>query len=227
MTDPQNPTPQHQPGGWPPQQPPGAQPAPPPYGAQQAPQPYSAQPAPPPYGAQPYGAPQQHPPQYGAPQAYGQPAYPPAPGGHYPQRPQKSGVALPLILGGGFVVLIVIGVVAYFMFSGSGGIGNSSDPREVAQAFVNGTGDEDMICSSDRNKFKNTKTTVTATAVPKVDAKSTLKSVDVPSGSNEGTFTVSVSVNVSGRNTTKNITYDLIKEDGDWKVCGLTKALTK
>ncbi|WP_327115819.1 hypothetical protein OHB12_02710 [Nocardia sp. NBC_01730] len=205
MTGPQHSTPHNQPGGFPPQQPYGAQPPP-----------------------QPYGAAQQYPPQYGAPQAYGQPPYPPAPGGHYPPQPGKSGgAAVPLILGGGFVLMVVIGIVAYFLFSGGGIPGTSSSPREVAEAFVNGgENKKDLICKADLAKAEGApKPSSAPTGVPKVDAKSTLKSVDVPEGSDKGTFTVSVSVKVGGRTNNQNVTYDLVKEDGEWKVCGLLKGL--
>jgi hypothetical protein len=132
---------------------------------------------------------------------------------------------VPLILGGA-VVLAVIGVAAYFLFSG-GGIGASSDPREVAEAFVDGRGDnKDLLCKADRAKIENAQQSAgKPTNVPKIDAKSRLKSVDVPDGSDRGKFTVDVEVKLGSRSNTQSVTYDLVKEGGEWKVCGLLKAL--
>ncbi|MEV6323770.1 hypothetical protein AB0M45_21635 [Nocardia sp. NPDC051787] len=217
MTHPpqQEPNAANQPGGWPPQ--PGGTPPQQPYGAQPQPGPYGAAPQ------QPYSpAPQQYPP-YGAPPQYGQqPPY----GTQYPPQPGRRGSAtVPLLLGGA-VILVAIGVGAYFLFSG-GGIGKSSDPREVAQAFVDGRGDnQDLLCAADRAKIENAQQSAgKPTSVPKIDAKSTLKSVDVPDGSDKGKFTVDVAVKVGSRSNTQSVTYDLVKEDGEWKVCGLLKAL--
>ncbi|MEV6280991.1 hypothetical protein [Nocardia sp. NPDC051832] len=218
MSAPQPPNPYNQPGGWQPQQPYGAQQ---PYGGQQ---PYGQQQ---PYGApqQPYGPAGQQPPQYGAPgqQPYGQ---------QFPQPPRNGGnKTLPLLLGGGAVLVIVIIVGAFFLFSGEdGGIGGSSkSPREVAEAWVNGTGDKkNLVCKSDLAKIDSVKTTGTVpTNVPKVDAKSTLKSVDVPSGASSGSFTTEISVKIAGKTNTQSFTYKLVQESGDWKVCGLTEALLK
>ncbi|WP_329412217.1 hypothetical protein OG563_07100 [Nocardia vinacea] len=77
--------------------------------------------------------PQQHP-----PQMYGQQPYPAVPGqpygGQYAQPPSSGGGAkVALIIGGAFVLVLILGAVAFFVFSdgGAGGL-NSSDPREVA-----------------------------------------------------------------------------------------------
>ncbi|WP_329412215.1 hypothetical protein OG563_07095 [Nocardia vinacea] len=87
----------------------------------------------------------------------------------------------------------------------------------------------DLLCESDRKKIENAKssTKTTVTSAPKVDAKSTLKSVDVPSGSDKGKFTVDVSVKVGTRTNNQSVTYDLVKEDGDWKVCCILTASVK
>ncbi|WP_194820460.1 hypothetical protein [Nocardia sp. XZ_19_385] len=214
MSAPQPPNPYNQPGGWQPQQP---------YGAPQ--QPYGGQQ---PYGApQPYGPAGQQYPQYGQPPP-GQPPY----GQQFPQPPRNGGnKTLPLLLGGGALILILIVVGAFVLFSGEdGGIGGSSkSPREVAEAWVNGTGDKkNLVCKSDLAKLDSVKTTGTVpTNVPKVDAKSTLKSVDVASGASSGTFTTEISVKVAGKTTAQTFTYKLVQESGDWKVCGLTEALLK
>ncbi|MEV0252598.1 hypothetical protein AB0H76_38840 [Nocardia sp. NPDC050712] len=225
MSAPQPPNPYNQPGGWPPQQPQqpyGQQP----YGAPQ--QPYGAPQQP--YGQQPYGAPQQP---YGQqyPQQYGQPPGRPPYG---PQPPRNGGnKTLPLLLGGGAVLVIVLVVGAFLLFSGSdGGIGGSSkSPREVAEAWVNGTGDKkNLVCKADLAKLDSAKTTATMptnTKMPNIDSKSTLKSVDVPSGANSGSFTTEISVKVLGKTSSQTFTYKLVQESGDWKVCGITEALLK
>ncbi|MEU8901658.1 hypothetical protein AB0C65_37730 [Nocardia sp. NPDC048505] len=216
MNAPQPPNPYNQPGGWQqPQQPYGGQP----YGGQ------------PPYGGQqPYGAPQQYsaPQQYGRPPGPGQPPY----GQQFPPPPRNGGnKTLPLLLGGGAVLVIIVIVGAFFLFSGEdGGIGGSSKtPREVAEAWVNGTGDKkSLVCKSDLAKLDSVKTTgVVPTKAPNIDAKSTLKSVDVASGASSGSFTTEISVKVAGKTTAQTFTYKLVQESGDWKVCGLTEALLK
>lgn len=204
-------------------------------------QPYGGRPQPGMYGPapqQPYGtAPQQVPPHAGQ-QMYGQQPYPQAPGapygGQYPPPPRNGGSKTGLILGGALalVVVVILGVVAVSMLSDGGGLGggSSSDPRDVAEKWVDGgNNNTDLLCKSDRTKLDSLKkqTTITATSLPKVDAKTTLKSVDVLSGSDEGTFTVDIAVKVGSQSKTQSITYDLVKEDGDWKVCGILDATVK
>lgn len=207
MGHPQPPNPyQHQPG----------QPMPPggPYPGQPVPgQPYAGQPQ---YG-QPYPAGQQ--PQYGAPGGYG---VPPRPSG-------GNGGKTAAIVGGVAVVLIAVGVGAFFLFSDGGGSivgGGYSDPRDVAQAWVDQEGEpEDLVCEADLDEISKYEqdNPVQPTGLPSNMPKSetTLKSVDVPSGSDSGTFTMEMTMEMLGKETTSTATYDLVNEDGGWKVCGI------
>ncbi|WP_280367044.1 hypothetical protein [Nocardia wallacei] len=208
MTDPNQPYPGMPPGGWQPQQPYGAPPPPGPG-------------MPPPYGAppqQPYGPPPGH----GQPPPYGQYPYPPQGGGKSP---------LPWILGGAGILVLVLVVGGFFLFSGGGGLpGTSSSPRDVAQQFVDGASEgkdnSALICKADKAKIDSAgKTTVTPSKSPKVEVKTTLKSVDVTDGADKGTFTVESQVKIGTKPTTHALTYDLVKEGGEWKVCGLLKGL--
>ncbi|NNH68424.1 hypothetical protein HLB23_00740 [Nocardia uniformis] len=237
MTDPRHSNPAHQPGGWPPQQHGARQP----YGAPQQQQQFGAPPQQPPYGAppqqphgalqQPYGVAPQQQPQFGAPHGYGQqPPMPPQYGGQFPQPPpQRGNNAVPLILGG-VAVVAILGIGAWFLLSGTGGGGlvpGSSNPKDVAADFVNGGGNnKDLICKSDLAKLSSVSApAVTPTNMPKISTKQTLGKVNVPSGSDEGTFTVDVQATISGKTTTQTLTYDLVKESGEWKVCGLANAI--
>ncbi len=175
----------------------------------------------------PYGGVPQQPPQYGMqPPGYGPQPYPPQ--GGYPQRPGGGGnKVLFAILGVVAVLVVVAGVSVFFLFSDGGPVGTSQDdPRGVAQAFVNGGGNqEDLLCRADRGQIEDAEQSLGTqpTDIPDMDmnVKSTLKSVDVPDGSDSGTFTVEVSMDIAGESMNHTVTYDLVKEDGEWKVCGL------
>ncbi|MEV0335790.1 hypothetical protein [Nocardia sp. NPDC050717] len=164
-------------------------------------------------------------PHYGAPGGYGQP---PRPSG-------GSGGKIALFVGGA-VVLIAAAVGGYFLFGPGGGSiggGGYDTPREAAQAWVDGTGEiDDLVCVSDRGPISRKDGQTTPTGLPSGDTglpkvTSTLKSVDVPSGSDSGTFTVSMSMELLGNETTSTATYDLIQEDGGWKVCGILNPVIK
>ncbi|NKY54948.1 hypothetical protein [Nocardia flavorosea] len=175
-------------------------------------QPYPGQPQ---YGQQ-YPPPGQPP--YGGPGGYGQP---PRPSG-------GGGGKIALIIGGVAVVLIAVGVGAFFLFSGGGGAigGGYDDPRDVAQAWVDQEGDpKDLVCAADLDEieqFEN-QNPVKPTGVPSSmpEPEMSLKSVDVSSGSDSGTFTIEMTMELLGDETTSTTTYDLVKEDGGWKVCGI------
>lgn len=211
MGHPQPPNPyQHQPGQpSPPGQPyPGQQPMP---GQPYPGQPYPGQPQ---YG-QPYPSGQ---PQYGAPGGYGQP----------PRRSGGNGGKIALFVGGGAVLLIVVAVGAFFLFSGGGSVvgGGYDDPRDVAQAWVDQDGDpKDMVCQADLDEISKYEQQAKPTGVPSdtdlPGAKMTLKSVDVASGSDSGTFTIEMTMELLGKETTSTTTYDLVEEDDGWKVCGI------
>lgn len=179
-------------------------------------QPYPGQPYP---GQPQYG--QQYPgqqPQMGAPMGYGQP----------PRSSGGGGGKIALIIGGVAVVLIAVGVGAFFVFGGGGSAvgGGYDDPRDVAQAWVDQDGNpEDLVCQADLDEISQYEqdNPVQPTDVPSgVSApETTLKSVDVPAGSDSGTFSMEMTMDMMGDETTSTATYDLVKEDGGWKVCGI------
>ncbi|WP_280422629.1 Rv0361 family membrane protein [Nocardia carnea] len=192
-------------------------------------QPYPGQPPMPgqPYPGQPYpGQPQygqQFPPPgqppYGGPGGYGQP----------PRRSGGGGGKIALIIGVVAVVVIALGAGAFFLFSGGSGSalgGGYDDPRDVAQAWVDQDGDpESLVCQADLDEIEQfeSQNPVAPTGAPSSmpEPKTTLKSVDVPSGSDSGTFTMEMTMELLGDETTSTATYDLVKEDGGWKVCGI------
>ncbi|MFD3746652.1 hypothetical protein [Nocardia sp. NPDC058633] len=189
---------------------------------------------------QPYGQPYpQGQPQYGQPYPQGQPMpgqpFPQgqpqhgAPGGYGPPpRPSGgNGGKIALIIGGA-VVLIVVAVGALFMFGGGGSIGGGGydTPREAAQAWVDQKGElEDLVCASDRDEIAKYKNTATPTGAPSDTGlpatTTTLKSVDVASGADSGTFTTAMSMTILGKKATSTATYKLVEEGGSWKVCGI------
>ncbi|UGT53074.1 hypothetical protein [Nocardia asteroides] len=214
MGHPQPPNPYH---GRPGQPMPPGQPYP---GQYPQGQPYPQQPYQPmPGQPYPHGGPGQPYPQYGAQGGYGQS---PRPSG-------GSGGKVALFVGGA-VVLIALAVGGWFLFAGGGGGiggGGYDTPREAAQAWVDQKGDiDDLVCASDRGPISKKDDQTTPTGLPSGDSglpkvTSTLKSVDVPSGSDSGTFTVAMSMKLLGNETNSTATYDLIQEDGGWKVCGI------
>ncbi|WP_157224259.1 Rv0361 family membrane protein [Nocardia paucivorans] len=186
------------------------------------------QPGPSPQQVGPYGgAPQQYP-KYGMqPPGPGPQPYPPQ-GGYPPQRSGGGGSKVLFAVLGVVVVLVVAAGVGIFLLVSDNGTGGTDqdDPRAVAQAFVNSNGNqEDLLCKADLDKIKDAQESLgpQPTGIPDMDmsAKSTLKSVNVPEGSNSGTFTVAISMNIAGESLNQTVTYDLVKEDGEWKVCGL------
>ncbi|WP_280423817.1 Rv0361 family membrane protein [Nocardia carnea] len=217
MTNPQYPGAGDQPGGFPPPSS-GEQPQP---GWQGA-------------GQQSYApGPQQYPPP-AVQSGYGQLPYPPQAGGYYappsgvpyPQQPgQRRGTVVMVTL---VVLVLVIGLGAggYFLVSGGGG----GDPRTVAQQFVDGAGEnEEIICASDLAKIEKAgesapQPTAPVTMPDDSAATSELVGVDVPEGSDRGTFTVETDVTVGTQSHSRTVEYDLVREDGDWKVCGILEA---
>lgn len=150
MTNPQYPGAGDQPGGIPPQ--PAGGPA----------QPFGGHPQAGMYGPgqNPYApGPQQYPPQ-GMQPGYGPPPYPPQPGGPYapqqggpyPPQPGKSRGTVVLVTLVVVVLVVGLGVGGYFLLSGGG---RGSDPRAVAQQFVDGDGEnKELICASDLAKIE-------------------------------------------------------------------------
>ncbi|MFE3546814.1 hypothetical protein ACFXK0_27955 [Nocardia sp. NPDC059177] len=185
-------------------------------------QPYQQQGQPYQQPGQPYQQPGR-PYQQGGPGGYGQP---PRSGG--------GGGKIALILGG-VVVLIAVAVGALFVFNGGGSIGGGGydTPREAAQAWVDQKGDlEDLVCAADRDEISKYENQATPTGVPSGNtdlpkATTTLKSVDVSSGSSSGTFTTAMSMTVLGQTATSTATYKLVEEDGGWRVCGILNPIIK
>ncbi|MEU4314061.1 hypothetical protein [Nocardia sp. NPDC024068] len=125
------------------------------------------------------------------------------------------------------MLVIGLGVGGYFLVSGGGGGG---DPRAVAQQFVDGDGDDkELICASDLAKIEEAGTAAPVPTEPvtmpdDAAAKSELVGVDVPEGSDRGTFTVKTDVTVGTQSHSQTVEYDLVEEDGEWKVCGILEA---
>ncbi|MET8794946.1 hypothetical protein ABZV91_00545 [Nocardia sp. NPDC004568] len=146
-----------------------------------------------------------------------------------PPRPSGgNGGRIAAILGGVAVVLIAVGVGAFFLFSDGGdSIGGGYDnPRDVAQAWVDREGEpQDLVCAADLDAVSGDEqdSSVQTTGLPSdmPASETTLKSVDVASGSDSGTFTMEMTMEVLGTETSSTATYDLVKEDGGWKVCGI------
>jgi hypothetical protein len=161
-------------------------------------------------------------PQYGG---YGQQP----PGGYpgYPQPPKKKS-PLPWILGGAGLVVVLIIVLVVVLSRGGG---SSSDPKAVAQAYVNAVNSKstsamkDLVCPTDLAKANQL-----ATSAPKlpsgvtVDMKATLGTVTV--NGNKATANVTLDLTINGKTSSTNAPMPLQKNsDGEWQICGLTDAL--
>ncbi|MFC0429709.1 hypothetical protein [Kutzneria buriramensis] len=219
-----------QPGGYPqqpagyPQQPPQGYPQQPATGG------FPQQPQPDPYGQQPYG---QQPPAGGVfppqqPQWATQQA--PGPGGYpgYPQPKKKS--PLPWILGGAGLVVVLIVVLVVVMTRGGG---TSSDPKVVAQAYVdavnnkNPAGMTNLVCSADMAKVNQMATS--APKMPgniKVDMTATLGAVSV--NGDKATAQITLNMTVNGQKSSlPQFPLPLQKNSsGDWQICGLADAIS-
>jgi hypothetical protein len=215
-----------QPGGYPqqqPQQPYGQQPAGgfgyPQTGPQQQ-QPYG-QPQPGPFGQQP-----------GAYNPYGQPGFP-------GQMPKKKS-PLPWILGGvGLVVVVVIVLVAVSLTGG----GTSGTPQDAAKSIVamfnsrDYTGLENATCAKLKSSVDSTVSKFDPAKNPNVpadlkDLKLNLALNGVTSSS-DTSAKASVSLHYENVPTKyqkalkdRNGSMTLAKEDGSWKVCGLSTSTT-
>ncbi|MFE3617740.1 Rv0361 family membrane protein, partial [Streptomyces anulatus] len=172
---------------------------------------------------------------YGQPHPQGQPQFGAQGGYGQPPRPSGGNGGKIALIVGGAAVLIAAAVGAFFMFSGGGSVigGGYDTPRAAAQAWVDQKGGDmdDLVCAADRDeiaKYKNAATPTGApsdTGLPKTTT--TLKSVDVSSGSSSGTFTTAMSMTILGKKTTSTATYKLVDEDGGWKVCGILNPVIK
>jgi len=212
-----------QPGGYPPPPPgvpQGGQPQPgygPPPGAYG--QPPQGQPG---YGQQPYG--QQG--QFGQPQ-YGQPGGFPPPYG----APKKKS-PLPWILAGGGAV--AIGVVVVLLLTLGGGSPKSTAETVVAQLNKGSSVDIDAIrkvtCQKDLSKMDDFKKDLEKIDPSKVDDKfKNIKPTYTLGEVTESGDTAEAKVELKYSNVPEDMkdfikdrsdTLKMIKEDGDWKVCG-------
>ena len=204
---------QGQPGYGQQQGQPGYGPGQPDYGQPGQPGP-PGQPGQPEYGQDPYGA----------PAGFGQP-------GGYAQPPAKKKSALPWILGGlGVLVVIALAVAAFLAFGGSG-----DDPREVAQTVVdemnkleNANADtiENLTCNAQKDTFRqdfddfiNGFKELKEQAGDDFTATFTLG--DVRTEGDTGTFDIVAEAQFKGETNKETIPGQLVREDGEWKVCDL------
>jgi hypothetical protein len=152
------------------------------------------------------------------------------PGGGYPQPPKKS--PLPWILGGGGLLVVLVVVLVVVMSHGGGvGGGSGSDPKTVAQAYVNAvnskstSGMTDLVCPSDLAKVQQMATN--APKVPgniKVDMTATLGTVTVTG--NKATANITLNMTVNGQHSSLPAPLPLQKNsDGQWQICGIADAI--
>lgn len=218
------------------QQPGGPQPGPGPQGA--SPQPgYPAQPG---YPQQP-GYPPGQPPQAGYPPQPGYPpgmppqgGYPPQAGypqpGYPPPRKRRTG----LIIGAVVAVLVVIGAVsAVVVLTMQGKTPIASDEQQVENAlreFYGTLGDEGFVaaaqlaCQADRDEIEAMSDSDRAEA-DKADFSVEIDSVDnivITGDRAEATITGKFSLSIPGSSddeVDESSDEDLVKEDGEWRVC--------
>jgi hypothetical protein len=233
-----------QPGQFGPQQGFGGQPGgfpPPPQGFPQGGQ---QQPYGPPQGGFPPpgqpGAPGQGPQPYGPPGQFGQPGYGQPGGFGDPYGAPRKKSALPWILGG--VGVVVIAVVAVLLVTLTGG----SSPKDTAASYVallnkNSESDADadsfrkLLCKGDQSKFDELRDKAKSPAgeageseLKDIKAQHTLG--EVTENGDKATAKAKVAYsNVPSEYKEfikdKDYTIDMVKEDGDWKVCGMFKDL--
>ncbi|NUS44801.1 MAG: hypothetical protein HOQ24_14065 [Mycobacteriaceae bacterium] len=129
------------------------------------------------------------------------------------------------------LLVVAVGAGGYVLLSRSDGAGSAGgSPRKAAEAFVNAKADKKgLLCAADRKLIEGANgsssyATGNPADMPDVNAKATLDSVDVADGSDKGTFTVKLDVKIGSRNHSQSATYDLVRENGDWKVCGILSA---
>jgi hypothetical protein len=169
------------------------------------------------YGPQP-GQPFDTPPGgFGPPSGYGEP-------------PQKKS-RLPWILGIVGVLVVALVVAGAFVFLGGGG----NDPHQVAQTVVdemnkleNANADtiEAELCSSQKDTFRRQFNDfvsgfkeLKAQAGDQFNAKFSLG--EVKTEGDKGSFDIIVEATFQGKTNTETIPADLVRENGDWKVCDL------
>ena len=138
---------------------------------------------------------------------------------------------MPWILGGiGVLVVIALAIGAFLAFGGSGG-----DPQEVAQAVVDEMNKlenadaaklESLTCSAEKDTIRASLDELNAgfkeikeEAGDDFSAKFILG--DVRTDGDTGTFDLTVEASFQGETSSESFTGQLLREDGDWKVCDL------
>ncbi|MFI5915156.1 hypothetical protein [Dactylosporangium sp. NPDC051541] len=192
----------------------------PPYGQGQ--QPYGQQPPygqPPPYGPPTSGVP------YGqVPPPYGPPAVPWATQLPAPPPTQQRGGKVALIAGGALLAVILAVVGGYFTYQKL----FVSTPTEVVEAYLKeATKDypnkgelEKYLCRSEAAKIeKELSTNDPSDNDLIVDWHVTGETVSGDTATVFTQFTIKASKS-SSKTSTNNLPLTLVKEDGDWKICG-------
>jgi hypothetical protein len=227
---PQQPGPYGQQPGWPQPDVPGGAPQPgqqPGYGQPYGQQPggYYPQTGPQPqpgWGQQPYGTPPGGYGQPGQPGAYGQPGQFPGQFGP-PQGGRKS--PLPWILIGGGVLVVGIVVVLIVVLSGGP---NSSDPKSVAQAYVDAVNNKDssamanVSCAADKALLDRAKN---APKNQQGQGQGSIPNIKLTLGdvkTNGDSATATATTNQGGT----PIPLKLVKEGGAWKTCNISSGST-
>ena len=128
-------------------------------------------------------------------------------------------------------LVIVVGGIGVFLLTRSGG---SADPNVAAQSFVdayqrglNSSGRdveakdfEPFVCAADRpgiaEAFSAKENPVKGAPQFKLSVK------DLKTDGDKGSFTVGSQITTPGAdNTSADENFTLVKEDGDWRVCGI------
>lgn len=181
-----------------------------------------------------YPPPQGPPPgQYGPPGQgqYGPPGWGPPPGGGpYPppwggQPPKKSN--MPWLLGGGafVVVLAVVLVLVFTVFTGGGKKNDTGSPKGAVQSLVNSLKDKDWsaaetVTTGDARQFVETLKNAPKSDSSTGDVSPSDVSFSVKNAKTDGdTATVDIEASYNGKNETT--TFDVTKKDGKWLVSSL------
>lgn len=150
------------------------------------------------------------------PPVYGYPGYPP---------PKKTNTTK--------IVLIIVGAVLLFCLLGAGGIGyfgykvysdNVAPARNVAVTFVKDLRDGDLtaaydlLCRDARDAYSVTEfTTIVGAGEPIATYDVTGTSIASTNGKTTATVTMTLTTG-TGRRADHD--FRVVKENGDWKVCG-------
>jgi hypothetical protein len=202
---------------------PGGQPEPQqPYQQQYGQPPNLPQPYEQPTYQQPYQQPyeqQQQP--YGPPAQYlPQPAYNPA-----PAPGDQRGGKWALLIGGAVLLLVLVVVGGYFGFQKV----FVQTPTEVVEAYLSEVVKENpdagkvekYLCKEEAAKLRKDLANDTSSGSSRSTVLDWHVTGETINGSTATVYTeFTVKITSSGRTSTNNLALTLIKEDGDWKICG-------